>query len=328
MSIRRTIEAALSVAMLLVALVLVSCRDSESVSSPTSPGGATVTGTVVSGETSGGVSAGSALAGVTVSVVRTGQAAQTDGAGNFTLAGIPAGDQQFQFSRTDIDARGTIRAMGGATVAVDVAISRRSTIVITPRGGPFIPALPTGTTTATPTGTPTGTPPTPGSPTATPTGTPTPGTPTPATPTTTPHGPAVEQIEGIVTANTGATLTIADQRLGSVVVTVTPTTTIRHGGTPIPISEVLVGMRVHVKALLETTGTYTALEIIVQNEHGETATPTAPAATATPTLTPTSTPTTTPTAAATNTPTGTTPTATPTATNTPTGTPPTSTPTP
>jgi hypothetical protein len=306
MSIRRTIEAALSVATLLVALVLVSCRDSETGSSPTSPGGATVTGTVVSGETSGTTSAGDGLAGVTVAVVRTGQATQTDGAGNFTLAGIPAGDQQFQFSRSDIDARGTIRVMGGATVAVDVAISRRSTIMITPRGNPFVPAQPTGTpATGTPTGTPTP-------------GTPTPGTPTPTTPTTTPHGPAVEQIEGIVTANGGGTLTISDQRLGSVVVTVTPTTIIRHGGTPVPISEVLVGMRVHVKALLETAGMYTALEIIVQNEHAATATPTTPAATGTPTATPTSTATTTPTAAATSTPT-TTPTAT--ATNTPTTTP-------
>ena len=159
MSTRRTIEAAFSVAMLLVALVLVSCRDSESVSSPTSPGSAIVTGTVVSGETSGGVSAGSGLAGVTVTVVRTGQGTQTDGAGNFTLAGVPAGDQQFQFSRSDIDARGTIRAMSGATVAVDVAISRRSTILITPRGNPILPAETTGTPTGTATpGTPTGTP--------------------------------------------------------------------------------------------------------------------------------------------------------------------------
>ena len=234
MSTRRTIEAALSVATLLVALFLVSCRDSESGSSPTSPGGAIVTGTVVSGETSGGISAGSGLAGVTVTVVRTGQGTQTDGAGNFTLAGVPSGDQQFQFSRGDIDARGTIRVMGGATVAVDVAISRRSTIVITPRGNPILPAETTGTPTGTRPGNPTGTPtrdPTPGTPTP---GTPT-GTPTPAPPTTTPHGTAVEQIEGIVTANTGGTLTIFDQRLGSVVVTVTPATIIRHGGTPFTI---------------------------------------------------------------------------------------------
>jgi hypothetical protein len=122
------------------------------------------------------------------------------------LTGVPAGEQQFQFSRGDIDARATIPVIGGATVAVTAAISRRSTVVISPRGNakpdPFSPAQ----------------------------------TPTPAT---TPSG-KVEQIEGIVTANGGGTLTIFDQRLGSVVVTVTPATIIRKGGTPIPLSEILV----------------------------------------------------------------------------------------
>ena len=42
-------------------------------------------------------------------------------------------------------------------------------------------------------------------------------------------------------------------------------------------------MRVHVMALIETTGAYTALEIIVQNEHAATATPAPPTATGTPT---------------------------------------------
>jgi hypothetical protein len=222
----------------------------------------------VSGEDAPASSSGSALAGVTVQVVRTGQVTQTDGAGNFTLAGVPGGDQQFQFSRGDIDARATIPVIGGATVAVTAAISRRSTVVISPRGNakqdPFSPAQ----------------------------------TPTPAT---TPSG-KVEQIEGIVTANGGGALTIFDQRLGSVVVTVTPATIIRKGGTPIPLSEILVGMRVHVMTLLKTTGTFTALEIILQNEH---------AATETPTAVPTRTPTTTPTVATTSPPSAT-PTETPT----------------
>ena len=122
-------------------------------------------------------------------------------------------------------------------------------------------------------------------------GTQTPGTPTPAT---TPKGNTVEQIEGIVTANNGGSLTIFDQRLGSVVVTLTPTTVIRKGQSTVPPEEVLIGMRVHIKAVLETTGTYTAVEIIVQNENAATATPSAPTATGTPTAALTNTPTTTP----------------------------------
>jgi hypothetical protein len=274
---RRTTEAALLVVTLLVALFLVSCKDSESVSSPTAPGSTVVTGTVVSGdETSGVTSSGGGLAGVTVRVVRTGQATQTDGAGNFTLAGVPAGDQQFEFSRGDIDARATISVIGGAIVAVTAAISRRSTVVISPRGNadpnPHAPVQ-TQTQTQTPVQTPLS-------------GTPTPGT--------TPSGKAVEQIEGIVTANSGGTLTIFDQRLGSVVVNVTSTTIIRKGQTPIPLAQILVGMRVHVKALLETTGTFTALEIIVQDENTKTATPPTTTGTMTPTATPRTTPTTTP----------------------------------
>lgn len=243
-------------------------------SSPTAPGSAVVTGTVVSGdETSGAASSGGGLAGVTVRVVRTGQVTQTDGAGNFTLAGVPAGDQQFEFSLGDIDARATISVIGGATVAVTATISRRSTVMISPRGNansnPHSPSQ-----------------------TQTPVQTPLSGTPTPGT---TPAGKTVEEIEGIVTANGGGTLTILDQRLGSVVVTVTPTTIIRKGQTPTPLAQILVGMRVHVKALLEITGTFTALEITVQDENTKTATPPTATATTTGTMTPTTTPTTTPT---------------------------------
>jgi hypothetical protein len=265
---RRTTEAALLAAAFLVALFLVSCKDSESMSSPTAPGSAVVTGTVVSGdETSGAASfSGGGLAGVTVRVARTSQATQTDSAGNFTLAGVPAGDQQFEFSRGDIDARAIISVIGGATVAVTAAISRKSTVVISPRGNAK---------------------PDPHSPSQTPAQTPISGTPTPGT---TPRGKTVEEIEGIVTANGGGTLTIFDQRLGSVVVTVTPTTVIRKGQTATSLGQILVGVRVHVKALLETAGTFTALEITLQDENTKT-----PAPPTTGTMTPTTTPAITPT---------------------------------
>ena len=292
----------LAAAAILIVLSLVSCNDSESVSSPTAPGSATVTGTVVSGDDP----AGAALAGVSVRVLRTGRATQTDASGNFTLTGVPAGDQQFQFSRGDIDARGTIPVIGGATVAVTAAISKRSTVVIGPRGNanPHFPAQ-----------------------------TQTPGTPTPGTGKT-------EQIEGIVTANGGGTLTIFDQRLGTVTVNVTATTIIRKGQATVAVGDIQIGWRVHVKALFESTGIYTALEIIVQNENPvRTGTPTAAALTNTPTATSTvAAPTNTPTVTSTAAPPTDTPTATPTtaaATSTPTVTPtptftvtPTATPTP
>ena len=307
MVIQRTTQAAVLISALLVALFLVRCNDSESVSSPTAPGTSIVMGTVVSGDDA---SSGHALAGVTVRVWRTSQSTQTDSAGNFTLAGVPGGEQQFQFSRGDIDARATISVIGGATVAVSVAISKRSTVVISPRGNgkPNAPAQ-TETVTQTPvpgTGTPTAA--------ITPTATPAPG------------GGKVEEIEGIVTANDGAILTIFDQRLGTVMVTVSSTTIIRKGQKPLTLADILIGWRVHVKALLQTTGLYAASEITVQNDKGgETATntPTAAAMTNTPTVTASVTST------GTNTPSVTvTPTVTPTATVTVTGTPPTLTPTP
>jgi len=269
-------------------------------------------GTVVSGDDG---TAGSALSGVTVRAVQSGQAAVTDASGNFTVMGVPGGSQSFQFSRGDIDAKGNIAVVGGATVAVDVRISKRTTVVITPRGNPNAPAQ-TETMTPTVTGTP---------PTNTPTSTAATATPTPTgavvTTTATPCSNSSVEIEGIVTANGGGTLTIFQQGKGTFVVTVPPSAVIRHGQTPISLGDILVGWRVHVKGTSDCSGNITASEVIVQNENnGVTNTPAA--ATNTPTITPTktSTPTVTNTSAVTNTvtPTGTfsSPTATPTSTPT------------
>ena len=317
MAFRRTFLLVSSAGLLLVALFVGSCKDSESPSAPTAPGTATVMGTVVSGDAG---TAGSALSGVTVRA-QSGQATVTDAGGNFMLPGVSSGSQSFQFSRGDIDGKGTIAVTGGATVAVNVTISRRSTVVITPRGNPNAPAQTetvTATVTATRTNTPTGTPPT-----STPTTTAATSTPTPAVSATATPAPGgkEEQIEGIVLGNSGGILTIFDQRLGTVMVTASPGTIIRKGQTPVAFADILAGWRVHVKALLQGDGTYAASEIIVQNDNnGVTNTPVP--ATNTPTITPTktSTPTVTNTSAVTNTvtPTGTfsTPTATPTATPT------------
>jgi hypothetical protein len=253
---------------LLLVFSVVSCRDESA--SPTAPGSASVMGTVINGDDP----AGSALAGVNVRVLRTGQAVQTDAGGNFTITGVPAGDQQFQFSRGDIDARATISVSSGATVAVTAAISKRKTVLISPRG-PNLPAQ-----------------------------TPPPGT-------ITPCGKGETQIEGIVTGNSGGTLTIFQEGHGTFTVTVTAETTIRKGETPVAIGDILVGWRVHVKALCDCSGNCTAVEIIVQNQN--TVTPS--------TGTPTAAATNTPTVALTNTPTGTPTVGTPTATNTPSNTP-------
>jgi uncharacterized protein DUF5666 len=298
MAIQRTVSVVLLALSFLVALFLVSCK-SESTSSPTAPGSAVVMGTVVSGDAETG-GTGVALSGLTVRVIGSDHAAQTDAAGNFTLSGVASGERQLQFSRGDISATGTMSVAGGTTSAVLATITRRTTVTIGPRAPSVPPPFATQTAVALLTTT------------ATPILTPAPGTPTPV-----PTGGRVEEIEGIVTANSGGTLTIFDQRLGTVVVIVNGTTTIRHGQTPIAVGDILVGMRVHVKGTLVSPGTYSAIEIIVQDENTKTVTPPTAVSTSTPTPTATG-------GAATNTPTTTN---TPTATNTPTMTPtPTSTP--
>ncbi len=84
-----------------------------------------------------------------------------------------------------------------------------------------------------------------------------------------PRGHAGEEIEGLVSAvSAGAgTLTVLDQRLGAVVVKTTSTTVLRHGQTMMTLSQIQVGMRVHVKALLQADGTYLATEILLQDEN-------------------------------------------------------------
>jgi hypothetical protein len=250
-------------------------------------------GTVVNGDDP----ATPALSGVSVRAVRTGQVMQTDGAGNFTISGVPAGDQQFQFLKgSDVNAQGTISVASGVSVDVVATILRHTTVIIAPRGnGP--PGLPAQTPTIT-------------------------LTPVLGTPTVT--ATKVEEIEGIVTANDGSTLAIFDQRLGTVIVNVTDSTIIRKGQTPMTAAEIAIGWRVHVKGLLTSAGTYSALEIIVQDTNPQTTgTPTA-VVTTTPTATRTNTPTAgTPTATRTNTPTA----GTPTVTTTPTAGTPTVTPT-
>jgi hypothetical protein len=60
---------------------------------------------------------------------------------------------------------------------------------------------------------------------------------------------------------------VLDQRLGAVTVKVTSTTILRRGNTTIALSSIQTGMRVHVKAMLQSDGTYLATEILLQDEN-------------------------------------------------------------
>lgn len=192
----------------------VSCHESSS--SPTGPGGATITGNVVRGSGTFGArtqGTGIPLSQVTVRVVATGQSTQTDSSGNFMLSGISAGSVDLDFTRADINARGTAQVASG-TNAITVSIVG-STAVITSRGN------------------------------------------------------AGEEIEGRVqSVNGGAgSLAVLDQRLGAVTVRTTSSTLIRRGDAAISLSSIQTGMSVHVKAILQSDGTYLATEILLQDEN-------------------------------------------------------------
>ena len=85
----------------------------------------------------------------------------------------------------------------------------------------------------------------------------------------TPRGHAGEEIEGLVQSvnASGSSLVVLDKRLGAVTVKTDDSgTLIRHGETALPFSQIQVGMKVHVKALLQADGSYLATEIKLQDE--------------------------------------------------------------
>jgi len=84
----------------------------------------------------------------------------------------------------------------------------------------------------------------------------------------TPRGHAGEEVEGPVQSVNapGSSLVVLDKRLGAVTVKTDSTTLIRHGETALPFSQIQVGMKVHVKALLQTDGSYLATEIKLQDD--------------------------------------------------------------
>jgi hypothetical protein len=85
---------------------------------------------------------------------------------------------------------------------------------------------------------------------------------------TSPRGHAGEEIEGLVQAiDAGAgELRVLDQRLGAVTIVTDGSTLVRRGDTSVPLDEVQVGQRVHVKAMEQVDGTYLATEIMLQGD--------------------------------------------------------------
>ena len=202
---------------LLLLLPLGGCGDGDGGMSPTSPGPATLTGTLVRGESvTGGYAPRSqaiGLVGVTVRAAGTSASAVTDGSGTFTLTGLASGEVELEFERADIHARGRVFVAAGSRTTVTIAIVGDGIV-------------------------------------------------------TSPRGHAGEEIEGLVQAiDAGAgTLTVLDQRLGAVEILTDGATNVRRGDTTIPLDEIVVGNRVHVKALEQADGTFLATQILLQGD--------------------------------------------------------------
>jgi hypothetical protein len=121
-------------------LVAVSCSDRES---PTSPGSsspmgkASISGTLLAASDApggGAAGAGQPLPGVTVRIASTGQTAQTDAAGNFSLSGVPPGAVSLDFRGAGVQASTTVSASPGVVTKVTVTVNRgRGTVSLTPR---------------------------------------------------------------------------------------------------------------------------------------------------------------------------------------------------
>ncbi len=76
------------------------------------------------------------------------------------------------------------------------------------------------------------------------------------------------EIEGTLTSAAADSIVVATQSHGNFTVALTSTTIIRKGQTTVAPADLKVGDRVHVKATLKDS-TYTATEVIVQNEGGD-----------------------------------------------------------
>ena len=209
-------------AILPALLVALACGDSHAPTDPTGGGGPTMSTGTVAGQVILGVSQASGIAtkagpiglvGVTVRATANGRSTVTDGQGEFTLTGVPAGSPELSFERQDIHARGHVTLSANTTVHATFSINGSRAEVA-------------------------------------------------------PGGHAGLEIEGLVSAidATAGTLTVLDQRQGAVVVTTDANTVVLNDTTPIPLSQIVVGNRVHVKALTQEDGTTLATWIQLQSD--------------------------------------------------------------
>lgn len=110
-------------------LVAVSCSDHESPTSPrasTMAAKATISGTLLAG--------GEPVASATVRVAASGQSAQTDAAGRFTLADVAPGIVNLEIRGAGVASTATVSAAPGAVTKVTVTVNRgRSTVTLGPR---------------------------------------------------------------------------------------------------------------------------------------------------------------------------------------------------
>ena len=110
--------------LFLALLLLPACSDKSSMTGPSGTG--SVSGTVVLGSASAAGLTKEAmpigLAGVRVKAAGMSQSTMTDGSGQFTFTGVPAGNPELDFDRSDIHARGNHAVTAGAMMHVTVAI--------------------------------------------------------------------------------------------------------------------------------------------------------------------------------------------------------------
>ena len=81
-------------------------------------------------------------------------------------------------------------------------------------------------------------------------------------------GSMTYQFEGIIQSASATEITVDTSRQPGVVITITPQTVIRHGGTVMTAADLVAGMRVHVKAL-KVGEAFNATSIMVQNNGDE-----------------------------------------------------------
>ncbi len=121
-----------------------ACGGSSSVSGPDAPPAAapapapaaTIAGTVVSSGSASGEVAASTVAGLRVSATGTSLQTTTDGAGRFSLSGVPSGRVELRFQGPGVDARLEVDGLQpGQTLSLTVRVSGSSASKVDDSGG-------------------------------------------------------------------------------------------------------------------------------------------------------------------------------------------------